>query len=123
MGETASKVDVSPELWDNIFAPSSCLVLITTVSRDDRVNAAAFGTCTRVCHDPVYIAFTCGTGTASLCRTTRQFGRISATAGSTESPSSPGVDTRPSTTGRRRSVWQQYANGGESPAGLLKSRY
>jgi flavin reductase (DIM6/NTAB) family NADH-FMN oxidoreductase RutF len=26
------------------------------------VNAAAFGTCTRVCHDPVYVAFTCGAG-------------------------------------------------------------
>ena len=24
------------------------------------MNAAAFGTCTRVCHDPMYIAFTCG---------------------------------------------------------------
>jgi hypothetical protein len=55
------KIDVSPEFWDNIFAPSSCLVLITTVDREGRVNAAAFGTCTRVCHDPVYIAFTCGT--------------------------------------------------------------
>jgi flavin reductase (DIM6/NTAB) family NADH-FMN oxidoreductase RutF len=56
------KIDVSPEFWDNIFAPSSCLVLITTVDREGRPNAAAFGTCTRVCHDPVYIAFTCGTG-------------------------------------------------------------
>src|SRR5260370_36287079 len=56
------KTDVSPEFWDNVFAPSSCLVLITTVDREGRVNAAAFGTCTRVCHDPVYIAFTCGAG-------------------------------------------------------------
>jgi flavin reductase (DIM6/NTAB) family NADH-FMN oxidoreductase RutF len=56
------KVDVKPEWWDNIFAPSSCLVLITTVDRDGHVNAAAYGTCTRICHDPVYIAFTCGTG-------------------------------------------------------------
>ncbi len=37
-------------------------MLITTVDTDGRVNAAAFGTCTRVCHDPMYIAFTCGTG-------------------------------------------------------------
>ena len=37
-------------------------MLITTVDQDGRVNAAAFGTCTRVCHDPMYIAFTCGTG-------------------------------------------------------------
>ena len=55
------KIDVRPEWWDNIFAPSSCLVLITTVDKDGAVNAAAFGTCTRVCHDPVYISFTCGT--------------------------------------------------------------
>src|SRR5262249_29352698 len=56
------KIDVRPEWWDNIFAPSSCLVLITTADKDGRVNAAAFGTCTRVCHDPMYIAFTCGIG-------------------------------------------------------------
>jgi flavin reductase (DIM6/NTAB) family NADH-FMN oxidoreductase RutF len=60
--EAVGKIDVKLEWWDNIFAPSSCLVLITTVDREGRVNAAAFGTCTRVCHDPVYIAFTCGTG-------------------------------------------------------------
>src|SRR5262249_8731980 len=53
------KIDVKPEWWDNIFAPSSCLVLITTVDREGNVNAAAFGTCTRVCHEPMYIAFTC----------------------------------------------------------------
>jgi flavin reductase (DIM6/NTAB) family NADH-FMN oxidoreductase RutF len=56
---TKPKIDVKPEWWDNIFAPSSCLVLITTVDRQGQVNAAAFGTCTRVCHDPMYIAFTC----------------------------------------------------------------
>src|ERR1700719_3700033 len=61
-GKTINKTDVRPEWWDNIFAPSSCLVLITSVDREGRVNAAAFGTCTRVCHDPVHIAFTCGTG-------------------------------------------------------------
>ncbi len=55
----AKKIDVKPEWWDNVFAPSSCLVLITTVDRENRVNAAAFGTCTRVCHEPMYIAFTC----------------------------------------------------------------
>jgi flavin reductase (DIM6/NTAB) family NADH-FMN oxidoreductase RutF len=53
------KIDVKPEWWDNIFAPSSCLTLITTIDKDGRVNAAAFGTCTRVCHEPMYIAFTC----------------------------------------------------------------
>src|SRR5262249_53739239 len=56
------KIDVKPEWWDNIFAPSSCLTLITTVDAQGRVNAAAFGTCTRVCHDPMYIAFTCSAG-------------------------------------------------------------
>ena len=57
-----NKIDVRPEWWDNIFAPSSCLVIITTADKDGRVNAAAFGTCTRVCHDPMYISFTCGSG-------------------------------------------------------------
>jgi flavin reductase (DIM6/NTAB) family NADH-FMN oxidoreductase RutF len=54
------KIDVPIEHWDRLFAPSSCLVMITTVNRDGRINAASFGTCTRVCHDPVYIAFTVG---------------------------------------------------------------
>ena len=58
----AIKIDVKKEWWDNIFAPSSALVVITTVDRDGRVNAASFGTCTRVCHEPVYISFTCGIG-------------------------------------------------------------
>jgi flavin reductase (DIM6/NTAB) family NADH-FMN oxidoreductase RutF len=57
-----NKIDVRPEWWDNIFAPSSCLVIITTADKAGRVNAAAFGTCTRVCHDPMYISFTCGSG-------------------------------------------------------------
>ena len=34
------KVDVRPEWWDNIFAPSSCLVLITTIDKNGAVNAA-----------------------------------------------------------------------------------
>ena len=54
------KLDVPMERWDRLFAPSSCLVMITTVNRQERINAASFGTCTRVCHDPVYIAFTVG---------------------------------------------------------------
>lgn len=49
-----------PELyWDRLFAPSSCLAVITTVDASGRVNAASYGTCTRVNHNPVYIAFTC----------------------------------------------------------------
>ena len=54
------KVDVAPERWDNIFAPSSCLVIITTVDREGHVNAGSFGTCTRVHHDPVYMGFSVG---------------------------------------------------------------
>lgn len=61
MTEAVNKVDVRPEWWDSIFAPSSCLVIITTVDEAGRINAASYGTCTRVCHDPVYISFTCGT--------------------------------------------------------------
>jgi len=54
------KVDVPSEHWDRLFAPSSCLVMITTADDQGHINAASFGTCTRVCHDPVYIAFTVG---------------------------------------------------------------
>jgi len=56
----AKKVDVGPEHWDRLFAPSACLVTITTVDTRGRINAASFGTCVRVCHDPVFIAFTVG---------------------------------------------------------------
>lgn len=52
------KLDVPAEHWDAMFAPSSCLVINTTVDPEGNVNAAAYGTCTRVCHDPVYIAYT-----------------------------------------------------------------
>ncbi|HEX2230447.1 MAG TPA: flavin reductase family protein [Candidatus Binatia bacterium] len=55
------KIDVSSQHWDRLFAPSACLVMITTVDNQGRINAASFGTCVRVCHDPVYIAFTVGT--------------------------------------------------------------
>jgi flavin reductase (DIM6/NTAB) family NADH-FMN oxidoreductase RutF len=54
------KIDVPSEHWDRLFAPSACLVMITTVDDAGRINAASFGTCVRVCHDPVYIAFTVG---------------------------------------------------------------
>lgn len=52
------KVSLPEKYWDRAFAPSSCLAIITTVDGQGRVNAAAFGTCTRVNHNPVYIAFT-----------------------------------------------------------------
>ena len=54
------QIDVPPEHWDRLFAPSSCLVMVTTADNEGRINAASFGTCVRVCHDPVYIAFTVG---------------------------------------------------------------
>ena len=57
---SANKIDVPSRHWDRLFAPSACLVMITTVDDAGRVNAASFGTCVRVCHDPVYIAFTVG---------------------------------------------------------------
>lgn len=60
---SVKKVDVVPEHWDAMFAPSSCLVMITTVDKQGRINAASYGTCTRVNHDPVYIAFTTTTTT------------------------------------------------------------
>ncbi len=53
-----SKLDVPPRQWDRLFAPSSCLAMITTVDLQGRVNAGSFGTCVRVNHEPVYIAFT-----------------------------------------------------------------
>ena len=56
----AKKIDVPAEHWDRLFAPSACVVMITTVDGAGRVNAASFGTCVRVCHEPVYIAFTVG---------------------------------------------------------------
>jgi flavin reductase (DIM6/NTAB) family NADH-FMN oxidoreductase RutF len=58
--ESVNKIDVPSQHWDRLFAPSACLVMITTVDDMGRVNAASFGTCVRVCHDPVYIAFTVG---------------------------------------------------------------
>jgi flavin reductase (DIM6/NTAB) family NADH-FMN oxidoreductase RutF len=53
-----TKLDHPRKWWDRLFAPSSCLAMITTVDRDGRINAASYGTCTRVKHEPVYIAFT-----------------------------------------------------------------
>ncbi len=56
------KVDVEPASWDTVFAPSSALVMITTVDAAGRTNAASYGTCVRVNHDPVDLAFTCNLG-------------------------------------------------------------
>ncbi|MCC6473168.1 MAG: flavin reductase family protein [Burkholderiales bacterium] len=56
------KQDQPPKFWDRLFAPSSCLAVITTVDAQGRANAASYGTCTRVNHEPVYIAFTTSAG-------------------------------------------------------------
>lgn len=51
------KIDVPKEHWDRLFTPPACVVSVTTVDREGRVNAASFATCVRVNHDPVCIAF------------------------------------------------------------------
>jgi len=56
------KLDQPVKCWDRLFAPSSCLAMITTVDAAGRVNAASYGTCTRVHHGPVHIAFTANAG-------------------------------------------------------------
>lgn len=57
-----TKISQPPLYWDRLFAPSSCLALITTVDAEGRPNIASYGTCTRVNHKPVYIAFTTSMG-------------------------------------------------------------
>jgi flavin reductase (DIM6/NTAB) family NADH-FMN oxidoreductase RutF len=61
-GKTAVKIDVPEASWDHVFSPSSVLVMITTVDAQGRVNAASFGTCTRVNHDPLDISFSVNAG-------------------------------------------------------------
>jgi flavin reductase (DIM6/NTAB) family NADH-FMN oxidoreductase RutF len=56
------KLDQPAKYWDRLFAPSSCLAMITTVDAEGHVNAASYGTCTRVHHEPVDIAFTTSVG-------------------------------------------------------------
>lgn len=55
-------ISAPEEHWDRLFAPSSCLAMITTVDAQGRVNAASFGTCTRVSHQPVCLSFAVGAG-------------------------------------------------------------
>ncbi|MGH7091179.1 MAG: flavin reductase family protein [Stellaceae bacterium] len=71
----AIKQDQPPKYWDRLFAPSSCLAMITTVDRHGRVNAASYGTCIRVNHEPVCIAFTTNADghTAQNIRETEEF--------------------------------------------------
>jgi flavin reductase (DIM6/NTAB) family NADH-FMN oxidoreductase RutF len=71
----SSKISLPQKYHDRLFAPSSCLAIITTVDSRGRENAAAFGTCTRVNHNPVYIAFTTSVGndTADNVNATGEF--------------------------------------------------
>ena len=71
----AKKIDVPGEHWDRLFAPSACLVMVTTVDGEGRINAASFGTCVRVCHDPVFIAFTVG-ATKDTCNNVMSTGEF-----------------------------------------------
>lgn len=70
-----TKLDQPAKWWDRLFAPSSCLAMITSVDRHGRANAASYGTCTRVKHEPVYIAFTANAGsdTANNVTATGEF--------------------------------------------------
>ena len=72
---TPEKRQMPPKYWDRLFAPSSCLAMITSVDAQGRVNAASYGTCTRVSHEPVCIAFTINTDghTAQNLREVPQF--------------------------------------------------
>lgn len=58
----ARKIDIAPENWDSIIAPTSVLTIITTVDEEGQVNAASYGSTVRVCHDPVQLSFTCTQG-------------------------------------------------------------
>src|SRR5688500_13849861 len=71
----AKKIDVPGEHWDRLFAPSACLVMITTVDCEGRINARSFGTRERVCHDEVCIAFTVG-ATKDACINVSSTGEI-----------------------------------------------
>ena len=53
----SAKVDVPKEHYDRLFIPVACVVSITTVDLEGKVNAASFATCVRVHHEPTCIAF------------------------------------------------------------------
>ena len=52
------KLDLEERRQDRVFAPSSGVAIVTTCDGAGRVNAAAYGSCVRVSHDPLDIAFT-----------------------------------------------------------------
>ena len=52
------KLDLEERHRDRAFAPSSGVVIVTTCDGAGQVNAAAYGSCVRVSHEPFDIAFT-----------------------------------------------------------------
>ncbi|MCY4396626.1 MAG: flavin reductase family protein [Rhodospirillaceae bacterium] len=52
------KLDLKERQRDRAFAPSSGVAILTTCDGAGRVNAAAYGSCVRVSHEPLDIAFT-----------------------------------------------------------------
>ena len=52
------KRDLEGRQRDRAFAPSSGVAIITTCDSAGRINAAAYGSCVRVSHEPLDIAFT-----------------------------------------------------------------
>ena len=52
------KRDLEGRQRDRAFAPSSGVAIVTTCDGAGRVNAAAYGSCVRVSHEPLDIAFT-----------------------------------------------------------------
>lgn len=52
------KLDLDARHRDRAFAPSSGVAIVTTCDGAGRVNAAAYGSCVRVSHEPLDIAFT-----------------------------------------------------------------
>ena len=58
----AAKIDVPEANWDKLASPVGTAVMITSVDRDGRVNAASFATCLRVNHVPTCYEFTVDKG-------------------------------------------------------------
>ena len=52
------KLDLEERHRDRAFAPSSGVAIVTTCDGAGQVNAAAYGSCVRVSHEPFDIAFT-----------------------------------------------------------------
>ena len=63
-------MDVAGRALGSVVCAECCLVMVTP-RREGRINAGVIRTCVRVCHDPVFIAFTVGDDrhpAITLCR-------------------------------------------------------